>query len=672
MSGRMVDALMPLDLSLLAIGLAAASGLPGLCLGRASAWGERLAAGLMGLGTVLGLTAAGAGLAGGEGVTAGFPWPAAGDALIGFDALSAFFLVPVFLLGGLGAVYGLGYWPQRRHPGSGRSLRCFWGLLVAGMALLVLSRHAMSFLLGWEVMALSAFFLVSAEDHRRECRRAGWLYLIATHLGTLALFALWRQTTGSYALQPAAPGAVGAGAATALFFLALAGFGLKAGVMPLHFWLPGAHANAPSHVSAMLSGVLLKMGIYGLVRFLSLLPDPPGAWGGLILFLGGVSGLLGVVFAIGQHDLKRLLAYHSVENIGIILMGLGLAMLGRSAGRPEWVVLGLAGCLLHVWNHFLFKSLLFLCAGGVVHGAHTREIDRLGGLARAMPWTAAMFLVGTLAICGLPPLNGFVSELFVYLGLLRTVAPEGNSTAVLAAPVLAAIGALALACFVKAYGAVFLGHPRTRGAAHAREAPAAMKGPMGVLAALCALIGLAPVLVGPLLDAAISCWMPAPLPAALRVGALAPLRTVSAAAAALLVLAFALWLFLGRRQPLAARGLTWDCGYALPSGRMQYSASSFAQMVVGLFRWVLRPRVHRPAIHGFFPAPARMCSHVDDAVLDRLLVPTGRSTRQWLHRLRWFQHGLTQHYVLYILIAVLLLLGAMIPFGDVAARLFSP
>ena len=205
----------------------------------------------------------------------------------------------------------------------------------------------------------------------------------------------------------------------ALFFMALLGFGLKAGMMPLHFWLPSAHANAPSHVSAMLSGIVLKMGIYGLLRMLSLLPSPLPIWGGLILFLGVVSGLLGVVFAIGQHDLKRLLAYHSVENIGIILMGLGLAMLGRCAHRPEWVVLGLAGCLLHVWNHSLFKSLLFLCAGSVVHGAHTREIDRLGGLAKVMPWTAGLFVVGAVAICGLPPLNGFVSELLVYMGSLQ-------------------------------------------------------------------------------------------------------------------------------------------------------------------------------------------------------------------------------------------------------------
>ena len=286
------------------------------------------------------------------------------------------------------------------------------------------------FLLGWEMMALSAFFLVSTEDHLASCREAGWIYLVATHIGTLGLFAmlaLWRWATGSFDLVPAAEGVLSVGVQHSLFLLALLVFGLKAGMMPLHFWLPTAHANAPSHVSAILSGVVLKIGIYGLLRMLSLLPNPPAAWGGLILLLAACSALLGVVFALGQHDLKRLLAYHSVENIGIILMGLGLAMLGRSLDRPTWMVLGMAGCLLHVWNHSFFKSLLFFCAGSVLHSAHTREIDRLGGLAKRMPSTAFLFQIGAVAICGLPPLNGFVSELLIYLGLLASVvAPTGG------------------------------------------------------------------------------------------------------------------------------------------------------------------------------------------------------------------------------------------------------
>jgi len=379
---------MSLNLIIIAVLLAVASGLAGICLPRRSIWGQRIAVLTMSGSAILGLTGGALAFGVRSLPVVSFPWPAMGHSLVGVDSLSAFFLVPVFLMGGLGSIYGLGYWPQHSHLKNGRKLQLFWGLLVAGMSLLVISRHAMAFLLGWEVMALSAFFLITAEDHKQECRRAGWIYLVATHIGTLtlfAMFALWRWATGSYDLKPVAENTISLGVMNALFFLSLLGFGMKAGVMPLHFWLPGAHANAPSHISAMLSGVMLKMGIYGLVRFLSLLPNPPYLWGGLILLLGAVSGLLGVVFAIGQHDLKRLLAYHSVENIGIILMGLGLALLGCSAGRPEWIVLGMAGCLLHTWNHSLFKSLLFLSAGSVVHNVHTRNIDSLGGLAKTKP-----------------------------------------------------------------------------------------------------------------------------------------------------------------------------------------------------------------------------------------------------------------------------------------------
>lgn len=668
---------MSFELIIIAILLAAVSGLPGLLLARASVLAQRIAVALMVGSSLAGLAGALAGLlCAGACPQASFPWPSVGNSIIGVDPLSAFFLVPVFLMGGLGSVYGLGYWPQARHPRNARKLQLFWGPLVAGMGLLVISRHAMAFLLGWEVMALSAFFLVSTEDHRAESREAGLVYLIATHIGTLTLFALfvfWRWATGSYALQPVAHDALGLGAMNGLFFLALLGFGLKAGMMPLHFWLPGAHATAPSHVSAMLSGVVLKMGIYGLVRFLSLLPDPPAAWGWLILASGVVSGLLGVVFAIGQHDLKRLLAYHSVENIGIILMGLGVALLGRSAGHPEWVVLGLAGCLLHVWNHGLFKSLLFLGAGSVVHSARTRQIDALGGLAKRMPYTAAMFLTGAVAICGLPPLNGFVSEWFVYLGLLRTATTAGSgfAAAVAAAPVLAMIGALAVACFVKVYGAVFLGSARTGAAERAHEAPVSMRGPMAALAACCAMIGLAPVLVSHGLDRVIAQWSPEQAAPPMSLALLAPLGAISALAVALVAGVAGLAALPAFRRRAAPRAVTWDCGYARPTSRMQYTASSFAQMLVAMFRWVLRPRTHRARVTGLFPKPAQMHSHVDDLVLDRVFWPAGRAAERcsgWFHR---FQQGLAQQYVLYILITLILMLSTLIPFKEVVMGWFE-
>jgi hydrogenase-4 component B len=339
-------------------------------------------------------------------------------------------------------------------------------------------------------------------------------------------------------------------------------------------------------------------------------------------------------------------------------------------------VLGLAGCLLHVWNHSLFKSLLFLSAGSVVHATHTREIDQMGGLGRSMPWTASMFLVGALAICGLPPLNGFVSELLIYLGLFRTAGLGAGPSwmgAAFGAPVLAMIGALALACFVKAFGAVFLGLPRGAATENARESPANMIGPMGVLAACCALIGLAPWAVAPILDRVASSWAGGSLGEDATLGSLAPLISVSALGTLFLLLSGAASIFLmNRLRPRDAAGVvTWSCGYAQPTARMQYTASSFAQMLVSLFRLALRPRTHRPELYGMFPRATRFESHVDDVVLDRQIMPFARVAEQWFGRLRGLQQGVTQHYILSILITVIALLAWTMPIDEFIAGLFA-
>ena len=365
--------------------LAAASGIPGLFSSRTSTAGQWATTLLAVLGAALGLAGVARFWTSGHSSPIEQAWsiiPGA-EFSIEMDGLSAFFLVPIFLISMLGSIYGLGYWKQTEHPANGRKLRLFYGVLTAGMALVVIARNSILFLFAWETMALSAYFLVTTEDHEPEVREAGWIYLVATHVASLclfALFALLRTVSGSFSLAPVDGGRLAPGMATAIFVLALVGFGLKAGIMPLHVWLPSSHASAPSHVSAIMSGVIIKMGIYGLLRITSLLPQPPLEWGGVVLGLGAVSGVLGVAFAIGQHDLKRLLAYHSIENIGIIVMGLGLALIGRSLARPDLIILGLSGALLHVWNHALFKALLFLSAGSVIHAVHTREIDHLGPL----------------------------------------------------------------------------------------------------------------------------------------------------------------------------------------------------------------------------------------------------------------------------------------------------
>jgi hydrogenase-4 component B len=473
------------------------------------------------------------------------------------------------------------------------------------------------------------------------------------------MFGLLRGAVGSFTLAGPLNG-ISPGLATAIFLLAVVGFGLKAGAMPLHVWLPGAHANAPTHVSAIMSGVVIKMGIYGILRISGLFADPPAAWGSLLLVVGVASGVLGVVFAIAQHDLKRLLAYHSIENIGIILIGMGLALLGRSLGRPDWVALGLGGALLHVWNHAIFKPLLFFAGGSVIHAVHTRELDRMGGLAKVMPATSLGFLVGAAAICGLPPLNGFVSELLIYLGLFSTVGiGEGPScvAAAAAAPGLAIIGALAVACFVKVFGVVFLGEPRSKAAEQAGESPRLMLLPMGVLAACCFTIGLAPALVAPILDRASAAWTFGSSVALPPLFTLVPLKTLSCVG-----LGLAIPLLVGtvvlRRYMLRDKTDvgTWDCGYAASSPRIQYTASSFAQILVDLFGWALRTKNHRPRIESLLAEPSRFESHTDDTVLDGAVLPLLRGAAALARLVGLPARGRNQFAILSILAAIVVLL----------------
>jgi hydrogenase-4 component B len=648
-------------LVVIAILLAAASGVPGLFLSRVGRAGERIAAVSLALAGGCGVAGAMAALWLGVSGPLTASWAVPGGRFaVEVDALSAAFVLPISIVATLGAVYGLEYWAQREHPDNGRKLRAFYGAVTAGMLLQVVARNAILFLAGWEIMALAAFLLVSTEDDKPAVRGAGYVYIVATRLGTLAIFAMFAllAAAGGTLDFDGWPRALASPLRDAIFVLALVGFGMKAGLMPLHVWLPGAHSQAPSHVSAVMSGVLIKMGIYGLVRLTSLCAAPPIWWGHTLLALGVVSAVFGVGFAIGQHDLKRLLAYHSVENIGIICIGLGVAVLGRSRGRAELVALGLAGALLHVWNHALFKSLLFLSAGSVLHATGTREIDRLGGLWRRMPWTGLAFLIGAVAICGLPPLNGLVSELLLYLGLFRAGFTDGGHlwlAGALAAPALALAGALAVACFVKVVGAVFLGSARTPDVAGAHEAGPRMVAPMAALAGGCALIGLGAPLVAPLLQRATVAWMGGA--AAPALSGLAPLATVSAASAALLAaLALVGWWLAARARRDASRVVTWDCGYAAPSARMQYTASSFAEMLVRQLGWALRPEAHAPRLDAPFPASASFHSHVPDTVLDRGVTPAFAVAGRVFARLRMIQRGSIHAYLLYILGTLVVLL----------------
>jgi formate hydrogenlyase subunit 3/multisubunit Na+/H+ antiporter MnhD subunit len=594
------------------------------------------------------------------------PWQVPlGTFYIAVDPLAALFIMVIAVVSALAAIYGIGYlnaWDGCKRLGTSW---CFFNLLQASMLLIVVARNGMLFIMAWEAMSLTSFFLVMFEHEKPAVREAGWTYLTAAHLGAACLLALFLLLGGAGAdldfdhmAAPSSPFMAGV-----LFILAVLGFGAKAGFMPMHVWLPEAHPAAPSHVSAVMSGVMIKTGIYGLVRIISLLGPPPMWWGWTLLVIGAVSGIMGVLYALAQHDLKQLLAYHSVENIGIICLGLGLWLLGVAGANPAVAALGLLGGLLHVCNHAIFKSLLFLGAGAVKQGAHTLDIDRLGGLQQRMPKTARSFLIGAVAICGLPPLNGFVSELLIYLGAFGAVTratgggslPAGGMMTLLA---LSLIGGLAAACFAKVYGIVFLGQPRSDDARCAREAPGSMGHPMTALAGLCIVLGLgAPLGVAMVAPAAGQLLGPSTVVTVMA--GIRPLLVFLSIGGGLIVLLVLLLAGL-RRYLLAGRtmvdGPTWDCGYVTPTSRMQYTASSFAWPIMDMFRWMVYPRLQVHMDRGDFPQQARLASHTDDFFRQYLFVPLFRFIAALSRCLHGLQQGRNQLYVLYIAVTVLLLL----------------
>lgn len=525
------------------------------------------------------------------------------------------------------------------------------------MVLVLLSADAVPFLMGWEAMAAASFVLVVFEHEKPQVRKAGLIYLVAGGCGALFLlfmFALLSPSSGSLVFSSLARPA--GAAASAAFMCAVLGFGLKAGFIPLHIWLPEAHPAAPSHVSAVMSGVMIKMGVYGLLRVLAILGAPPSWWGGLLIAVGAVSAAAGVLFAMAQHDLKRLLAWSSIENIGIITMGIGLGLLGRALSNPSLAALGYGGALLHVVNHAFFKGLLFMSAGSVLHSAGTAELEALGGLLKKMPFTAFFFFFGSAAACALPPLNGFTGEFLIYLGAFKNsgAAEPAAFPALIAIASLAATGALACAAFAKAGGSVFLGEPRSNRFEKLHDAGPLMKASMALLAALCAALGLcSPLLLRPLAGAVTPLSVPFPL-----LDAGANMLYVSAGALALIALAVCAWAFRSAlsRGRAPARGVTWDCGYAAPTARMQYGASAFTQPLTDFFQPLLRKARAYPAITEYFPGAASFSTEARAVFYNHLYAPVGAQLKRLAFRYTWLQHGQLQLYLLYIVIALMALL----------------
>ncbi len=595
-----------------------------------------------------------------ESFLADWPLPI-GEIHVGLDSLSAFFLACIFVISGLVTVYGAGY--LRPYIGKRRLAPAltFFNLLVAAMVALVIARDGIFFLVAWEVMSFASFFLVTFENDREDVRRAGMTYLIASQLGVaflFAMFALLGHSAGSFNFDSFA-GNVPAGGSLAgiCFLLAVVGFGTKAGFVPLHIWLPDAHPAAPSHVSALMSGVMIKMGIYGLLRTLLFLGSPPAWWGALLVGIGIVTGISGVLHALTQRDIKRLLAYSSVENIGIIALGLGVGIIGQSHGNGAVAFLGYAGALLHVFNHGLFKSLLFEGAGSVLHATGTRNIESLGGLYRHMPVTGLTFLAGSLAICGLPLFNGFASEWLVYLGAFQAgsgLPAAWGVTAIAAIPALALIGALAVACFVRAFGVVFLGESRTEAVTGAHEAGIAMRLPMIVTAVLCAVVGIWPAGALRLIAPAVQMFTHAAATTETLESLTAITRIASVLAGLVIVLVLARKVLLRGRE--VSQAPTWGCGYALPTPRMQYSAASFVEPLLRPFMALIPIRVRRDGPNGFFPVKATYEERLGDAAGERVLAPASRAFIQALSRVRIIQQGRIQLYLVYIAATLVILL----------------
>jgi len=624
-------------------------------------------------GCALGLVAAVGELLHGADVEILSVWNIPGGQLhLGMDALSAFFLLPVCGIGLLSAVYGRPYLQghaANRDPGS---LWLHYNLLIFGMMLVLTARDALLFMLAWEIMALAPFFLVGFEDEQKESRHAAWIYLIASHLGAvflLVMFVLLASLAGTSNFSAFAPAlAAHADLIAPVFVMALIGFGSKAGFVPTHVWLPEAHPAAPSHVSALMSGVMIKMGIYGLIRVMMMMGPPQAWWGWTLIMIGAVSGILGVVFALAQHNLKRLLAYHSVENIGIIVLGLGIGVLGLALGNITLAVAGLAGGLLHIINHSIFKSLLFLGAGAVQYAIHSLDIEHMGGLLKRMPVSGMAFIIGAAAITGVPPLNGFISEFLIFLGSFGAVAGDNTQLAAggaITLTSLALISGLAAACFAKVVGIAWLGEPRSEQAQKAKEVPAAMVNSMLVLAGLCILIGFAGAAIVNRMTPLIA--QVADLDAQVIHPALAGMvhtlaMAVLMAGGVVVFVAAILWFVRSRQLAHAGvqHGPTWGCGYADPTPRMQYTASSFADSLNSQFAVLMHVSHHTQRPQGLFPTRAHVSTIAEDPFHYMLFAPSFRWVNRLLERAEIIQRGHTHIYILYVAITLLVVLIATI------------
>jgi formate hydrogenlyase subunit 3/multisubunit Na+/H+ antiporter MnhD subunit len=577
----------------------------------------------------------------------------------------------VINLGGAAAsLYALGYGEHEETPGR---VLPFYPAFLAGMSAVILAADAFSFLFAWEFMSLSSWALVMVYHQDADNRRAGYIYIVMASFGTLALllaFGLLAGPTGSYAFAEMRDAQEAVWLPGLVLGLALLGAGSKAGLVPLHVWLPLAHPAAPSHVSALMSGVMTKVAVYGFIRIVfDLLGAPVWWWGSVVLVLGSATAVLGVLYAVLQRDLKRLLAYSTVENVGIIFIGLGLALAFKANGMASAAALAFTAALFHVLNHSFFKSLLFFGAGAVLTSTGARDIEKLGGLIHRMPWTAFVFLGGCVAISALPPLNGFASEWLIFQAVLLSpeLAQWGLKLLVPAVGAMMALGAaLSAACFVRAYGITFLGRPRSPAAANAHDTDRFSLAAMSALLVLCFLAGVLPGFVidaiAPVAKALVGQRMP--VQASIPWLSIVPVAESRSSYNGLLV-----FIFIASSAMLAAevihrfasravrRAPAWDCGYPDPSTATQYTADSFAQPLRRVFGEVVflsRERVDIPPPGD--TRPARLTVRLRDLVWDVIYAPIGGWVSYASEQLNYLQFLTIRQYLSLVFAALVTLL----------------
>jgi hydrogenase-4 component B len=586
------------------------------------------------------------------------------------DALSGFFIIAISILTFSVSIYSIGYTNNVKNQGL---MGLLFNLFVLSMIAVVTSGNIITFLISWETMSVVSYFLVTL-DRDKESAKAGLVYAVMTHIGTafiIVSFLLLYAYTGSmdFSGMKASSSGLPVWIKSLVFLLAVIGFGTKAGVIPLHTWLPRAHPAAPSNISSLMSGVMIKTGIYGIVRItVDVLGQGPEWWGIAVIVIGAVSAVLGVLYALMEHDIKRLLAYHSVENIGIILLGIGASMMFRSGGLYNLAAVALTAGLYHTLNHAVFKGLLFLGAGSVMHATHTKNMDNMGGLMKVMPYTGLFFLIGSVSISALPPFNGFVSEWLTFQSLLLGFSSHSITSKIvspLGGAALALTGALAAACFVKAFGISFLGMARSDNAGKAKESSLSMIAGMAVLALLCLVLGVFPGTVSALLSPAVygltGAYGTVSTTAFLYVeetaAGLSPgLILIAMAVMSVATLAFVT--VLGGKRKLS-RGDSWDCGIRALTPRMQYTATAFTKPIRMIFKKIYLPRRELRVsyiIKPFFVRSIKYSGEITPFFEKFFYEPATGFINRLAEKVRLLQSGSLHLYLGYILITLVLLL----------------